>query len=128
VTTTLPRVLAICRDAAFRHSLARALEAEVDFVVAVNDCGTKDRIDLNDLPRDFQPDLLILESRMSHDVVAIIGALRSAFPEAPLFLVTYRPSMQVEKDALAHGVRAVFAKNDGLSSLIMNARAVCSRH
>jgi len=125
----LPRVLAICRDAAFCHTLARSLEAEVDFVVAaVNDGGKKDNIDLNDLPRDFQPDLLILESRMPHEAVLLIEALRSAFPEAPLFLVTNRPSMQMEKDALAHGVRAVFAKTDGFSSLIMNARAVCSRH
>jgi DNA-binding NarL/FixJ family response regulator len=124
----LPRVLAICWDPAFCRSLARALEAEVDFVVVVNDEGSEDSFNLNNLPCDFQPDLLVLESDMSRKVVALIEALRSAFPQAPLFLVTNRPSMQLEKEALANGVRAVFAKADGFSSLIMNARAVCSRH
>jgi DNA-binding response OmpR family regulator len=121
----LPRVLAICRDPAFCQKLAEALESEIDFRVSVND---ENNFDVITLWRAFRPELLILEAPVSPALLANIAALKLSTPETPLFLITDRHNMQSEKEALAHGVDAVFAKTTNFSSLIMNARAICGHH
>lgn len=120
----LPRALAICRDPVFCQELAEALACEIDFQVSVND---ENNSDVTTLWRSFRPQLLILEAPTSLELLANIAALKLSAPETPLFLVTENPTMQSEKEALLHGVDAVFAKTSDFSSLIMNARAVCRR-
>jgi len=121
----LPRVLAICRDVVFCQKLVQALESESDFAVSVH---AENNIDMTTLCREFHPDLLILEASISPALLAMVAALKSVTPETPLFLITDRPNMRSEKEALAHGVDAVFAKTSNFLSLIMNARAVCGCH
>jgi len=121
----LPRVLAICCDPAFCQELVKALQSQIDFVVSL---GNQDSIDAESSWREFHPDLFVLEAPVSPDVLKMVAALKSVSPETPLFLITDRPNMQSEKEALAHGVDAVFAKTSNFSSLIMNARAVCGCH
>ncbi len=120
----MPRVLAICRDPVFCQKLAEALKSEIDFQVSVSD---ENNSDVTTLWRSFRPQLLILEAPISPALLANIAALKLSTPETPLFLVTDNPTMQSEKEALLHGVDAVFAMTSDFSSLIDNARAICSR-
>jgi hypothetical protein len=46
-------------------------------------------------------------------------------PDVPVFLVAEKNGVEVEKEALACGIDAVFEKNHDFTSLVMNARAVC---
>ena len=121
----MPRVLAICRDPAFRQKLAQALKAEGGFVVSTSLENTTDVLNLR---LHFRPDLFVLEAPISQAVLETIVALKRATPKTPLFLITDRPNMQSEKEALVHGADAVFAKGSDFASLILNARAVCGRH
>jgi len=43
----------------------------------------------------------------------------------PIFMLTADYDVNIEKEALAFGITAVFSKLDDLTTLIANARAVC---
>ena len=43
----------------------------------------------------------------------------------PIFLITEKCDAREEKEALSHGIDAVFEKDSELKSIVMNARAAC---
>jgi hypothetical protein len=53
----------------------------------------------------------------------LASASRSKMPNVLLFLVTVQPGMQLEKQALAYGIDAVFEKTTDCRSLVTYARA-----
>jgi hypothetical protein len=50
--------------------------------------------------------------------------LREAAPQTPIFLLTEKYNLAIEKTPLACGVTAVFSKLDDLEALVSNARAI----
>ena len=67
--------------------------------------------------------LVVVHARQKTFEVA--EALKLILPEVPLFLVAEHHDLETEKEALSHGIDAVFEKDHDFSSLVKNARAVC---
>jgi DNA-binding NarL/FixJ family response regulator len=51
--------------------------------------------------------------------------LKSREPALPIFILTADYNVDIEKEALAFGITAVFSRLDDLTTLIANARVVC---
>jgi CheY-like chemotaxis protein len=51
--------------------------------------------------------------------------LKAQLPALPIFMLTADYDLDIEKEALAPGIVAVFSKQDDLTTLIANARSVC---
>jgi DNA-binding NarL/FixJ family response regulator len=51
--------------------------------------------------------------------------LKARVPELPIFMLTADYDVDIEREALAIGITAVFSKLDDLTTLIANARVVC---
>jgi len=119
----LPRVFLTCGDAAFCGTLRNCFEAESDFVV----CGeTKNGVEAIKKAMELLPDLVVLETQiLPMDGFEVAETLKLIMPEIPLFLVMEQHCLETEKEALSRGIDAVFAKEDDLTSLLMNARAIC---
>ena len=119
----LPHVFLICSDPAFCEELRKSFSAQSDFVV----CGTeKTGVKAIAKALELCPDLVIVETgaRRMVDGLLIGEAIKTALPKVPLFLIAPKYSMQSEREALARGIDAVFAKETDLTSLVSNARAV----
>jgi chemotaxis response regulator CheB len=72
------------------------------------------------------PDLIILGKKMRTTIdLGIAEALKITLPEAQIFLLTDLYGMETEREALSHGIDAVFEIHDDLTSLLMNAREIC---
>ena len=54
--------------------------------------------------------------------------LKAREPALPIFMLTADYDVDIEKEALALGITAVFSKLDDLTTLVANARAVCEFH
>ena len=75
---------------------------------------------------ELLPDLVVLETQiLPMDGFEVAETLKLIMPEIPLFLVMEQHCLETEKEALSRGIDAVFAKEDDLTSLLMNARAIC---
>jgi DNA-binding NarL/FixJ family response regulator len=68
-------------------------------------------------------DVAILELQTVHDL-EVVDCFKEIFPNLPLLLVARNVSFEAEKEALSHGVDAVFPKEDDLKALVLNARAI----
>jgi DNA-binding NarL/FixJ family response regulator len=117
------RVFCICDDNAFCKAVCDAFrfEDEVDLC-----CKSSNGTEAIEEAIDRHPDLVILENekpRMGDFQVS--KALKLHMPEVPLFLVTQLEGMLAEKEALSHGIDAVFVKDHDFNSLLKNAFAVC---
>jgi DNA-binding NarL/FixJ family response regulator len=55
----------------------------------------------------------------------LVRQLKAREPTLPIFILTADNDVDIEKEALAFGITAVFSKLDDLTSLIANARVVC---
>jgi CheY-like chemotaxis protein len=51
--------------------------------------------------------------------------LKAREPALPIFMLTTDYDVDIEKEALALGITAVFSKLDDLTTLTANARVVC---
>jgi CheY-like chemotaxis protein len=119
----LVRVFLSCRDAAFSETLRNSFRAQSDFVV----CGEAGNgVEAIQKVTDLLPDLVVLEiEKPAKDGFEFAETLKLIMPRVPLFLVMEQQSAQAEKEALSHGIDAVFEKAQDLTSLVMNARAIC---
>jgi DNA-binding NarL/FixJ family response regulator len=107
----------------FCESLRGFLEGENDCSVC---CETANDVDAIRTAIKCSPDLIVLEiDQPAKSDFGISAALKIACPQIPVFLITSNIDVSAEKDALSHGVDAVFDKGQDFSSLLMNARAVC---
>jgi DNA-binding NarL/FixJ family response regulator len=119
----MTRVLLVCSDAVLLDSLRNSFRTKDDFDV----CGdAKDRVEAIGKVMKLFPDLVILEMELLlRDSFETAEELKLIMPKVPLFLITGRHGAQAEKEALSHGIDAVFEKNHDFTSLVMNARAIC---
>ena len=74
----------------------------------------------------LKPGLIILDfADWLTEGLQIAEALREEFPTAQVFLLTEGHSFDVEREAVSHGIDAVFSTDEGLGPLLSNARAAC---
>ena len=75
---------------------------------------------------ELLPDLVILEMALPPlDGFEAAEALKLIMPALPVFFMTERYCLRIEKHALSIGVDGVFEKTHDLKALVLNARAVC---
>jgi DNA-binding NarL/FixJ family response regulator len=119
----MPRVFLTCRDPILCEALRNSLQAQGDLVI----CGeAKSGVEAIKNAMELLPDLVILEKELSPlDGLEVAEALRLIMPDVPVFLVAEENGVEVEKEALACGIDAVFEKDYDFTSLVMNARAAC---
>jgi DNA-binding NarL/FixJ family response regulator len=116
----MPRVFIASGDAEFCQALRSVFESDRDFLV----CGeAKSESGAVDMVKKLAPDLIVLETTPSGDF-KIARVIKAVLPEASVFMITVQNDLRAEKEALSHGIDAVFVKED-ISSLVVNARAVC---
>jgi len=114
------RVFIASGDAGFCATLRSFFQPENGFIV----CGeARDKFETFDMVKELVPDLVVLELTEIVDL-KIVQAIKAVLPEVPVFVITVQNFFSAEKEALSHGVDAVFEKED-FSSLVTNARAVC---
>ena len=119
----MPRVFLICGDAAFCETLRNSFLAEGTFEICVEQ---RNGIEVVMEAIDLFPDLVILGKEIPPlDDFKVAKALKLSMPKVQIFLVTELRGMAAEKEALSHGIDAVFEGDNDLNSLVMNARAVC---
>ena len=116
------RVFLACDDQDYGNKICRQLQNQRNLVVFPQ---TEYGIPAIRNAVEFVPDVVILVAS-DRDEREITGAVKSSLPDVPVFLVTERFSLEVEKDALSSGVEAVFEKHQDLESLITNVRAISS--
>jgi len=61
---------------------------------------------------------------MAADDLQVANAFKQRIPSVPLLLVAEEVSLETEKEALAHGVDAVFPKQGDPTALALNVRAL----
>lgn len=117
------RILIVAKDSASRSSLCTLFEADREFLV----CGlTGDAEEAVKKANRLKPGLIILDSALaSINGFDTAKALSAAVPGVRLFLLMDKYTFSAEKEALHSGIYAVFAKDEDLTCLIANARAVC---
>lgn len=73
-----------------------------------------------------KPGLIILDFSDFSEGLRAAEALKQKLPRAQLFLLTEGHSFEMEREAVSHGIDAVFSKHEGLAPLLSNAQAACS--
>ncbi len=114
------RVFLTFDDVTSGQRLFEYLNEQPDFQVcgkvAITDQAVREAIEL-------RPDIAILEMAAVDDL-EVANAFKQHIPNLPLLLVAEEVSLETEKKALAHGVDAVFPKQDDPTALALNVRAL----
>jgi DNA-binding NarL/FixJ family response regulator len=114
------RVFLAFDDASFGQRLFEYLNEQPDFQI----CG---KVEIRDeVVREaivLRPDIAILEMAAEDDL-QVANTFKQHIPDLPLLLVAEEVSLETEKKALAHGVDAVFPKQDDPTALALNVRAL----
>ena len=110
------RVFLAFDDSSFGQRLFEYLNEQPDFQV----CG---KVEIGEEAVELRPDIAIQELAAEDDLQAG-NAFKQHIPSVPLLLVAEEVSLETEKKALAHGVGAVFAKQDDPAALAKNVRAL----
>ena len=116
-------VLIVDGDHGFRTGLRTLFEELGGFdncVEAANAAEALNKI------KQLSPNLAVLDfSIPDMNGLQLVRQLKALEPALPIFILTANYSVDIEKEALAFGITAVFSKRDDLTTLIANARAVC---
>ena len=116
------RVFLVCDDHAFCEKLRNFFNLQDNFQV----CGKAARnLAATHKANKLLPDVAIIVANGVHDF-KVADNFKKSMPHLPLFFMTTRPSVEIEKKALSHGVDAVFSVDDELTTLALNAREICS--
>ncbi len=114
------RVFLAFDDPAFGQRLFEYLNQQPDFQVCgkaeLGEGAVREAVAL-------RPDIAILEMAVADDL-QVANALKQHIPNLPLLVVAEEVSLEIEKEALAQGVDAVFPKQDDPTALALNARAL----
>jgi DNA-binding NarL/FixJ family response regulator len=116
------RVFLVCDDPGFCDKLGNFFNLQDNFQV----CGKAGRnLAATEKADKLLPDVAIIVANGVHDF-KVADNFKKSMPHLPLFFMTTRPSVEIEKKALSHGVDAVFSVDDELTTLALNAREICS--
>jgi two-component system response regulator YesN len=116
-------VLIVDDDRAFRTVLRTIFEQNSGFDNCVEAANAFEALNQTEkLPLD----LAVVDFSMPKmNGLHLARELKARDPALPIFMLSADYDVDIEKDALASGVTAVFSKLDDLSTLIANARAIC---
>jgi DNA-binding NarL/FixJ family response regulator len=116
-------VLIVDDDHAFRTTLRTLFEEGSGFDNCVEAANAFEALNMS---RQIAPNLAIVDFSMPEmSGLQLARQLKAREPELPIFMLTADYDVNIEKEALAFGITAVFSKLDDLTTLIANARAVC---
>jgi DNA-binding response OmpR family regulator len=117
------RVVLACDDEAYCTEICEQLQDQADKQDLVVFARKMCELLALTSASEFVPDLVVLVAS-SGDDPEMSGAVKLSLPDVPLFLVTERFSLEMEKDALSCGIEAVFQKDHDFLPLITNIRAM----
>jgi CheY-like chemotaxis protein len=115
-------VLIVSDDHAFQTILRTVFQSGGfdNCTEAVNASDAEDKI------KQLSPNLAVVDFSMSEmNGLQLARQLKARAPALPIFMVTADYDVDIEKEALASGITAVFSKLDDVTPLLANARAVC---
>ena len=116
-------VLIVDDDRAFRTLLRTLFEENSGFDNCVEAANAFEALDKS---KQLTPNLAIVDFSMPEmNGLQLARQLKAREPALPIFMLTADYDVDIEKEALALGVTAVFSKLDDLATLIANARVVC---
>jgi CheY-like chemotaxis protein len=116
-------VLIVDGDRAFRTVLRALFEECTGFDNCVEAANGFEALNMS---RQIAPNLAIVDFSMPEmNGLQLARQLKAREPALPIFMLTADYDVNIEKEALAFGITAVFSKLDDLTTLIANARAVC---
>ena len=120
---TMLAVLIVDDDRAFRTVLRTLFEEGSGFDNCVEAANAFEALDKS---TQLTPNLAIVDFSMPEmNGLQLARQLKAREPALPIFMLTADYDVNIEKEALAFGITAVFSKLDDLTTLIANARAVC---
>jgi putative two-component system response regulator len=116
-------VLIVDDDHAFRTVLRTLFEKASGFDNYVEAANAFEALDKT---KHLSPSLAVVDfSILKMNGSQLVRQLKAQEPTLPIFILTADNDVDIEKEALAFGITAVFSKLDDLTSLIANARVVC---
>ena len=116
-------VLIVDDDHAFRTVLRTLFEKASGFDNCVEAANAFEALDKT---KHLSPSLAVVDfSILKMNGSQLVRQLKAQEPTLPIFILTADNDVDIEKEALAFGITAVFSKLDDLTSLIANARVVC---
>jgi putative two-component system response regulator len=116
-------VLIVDDDHAFRTALRTLFEEGSGFDNCVEAANASEALDKT---KQLSPNLAVVDFSMPEaNGLQLARELKAREPALPIFMLTADYDVNIEKEALALGITAVFSKLDDLTTLIANARAVC---
>jgi DNA-binding NarL/FixJ family response regulator len=116
-------ILIVDDDHAFRTTLRTLFEERSGFDNCVEAANASEALNKT---RGLTPSLAIVDFSMPEmNGLQLARQLKAREPALPIFMLTADYDVNIEKEALAFGITAVFSKFDDLTTLIANARAVC---
>src|ERR1700676_2449463 len=119
----MPVVLVVDDDHAFRTSLRTLFEEDGGFDDCVEAANASEALDKS---KQLSPSLAVVDFSMPEmNGLQLARELKAREPALPIFMLTADYDVDIEKEALAFGITAVFSKLDDLTTLIANARVVC---
>jgi CheY-like chemotaxis protein len=119
----MPAVLFVDDDHAFRKLLRTVFEQGSGFDACVEAANGPEALDK---AKQTPLNLAVVDFSMPEmNGVQLARELKAREPALPIFMLTACYDADIEKEALASGITAVFSKLDDLATLIANARVVC---
>ena len=115
-------VLIVDDDRAFRTLLRTLFEENSGFDNCVEAANAFEALDKS---KQLTPNFIVDFSMPEMNGLQLARQLKAREPALPIFMLTADYDVNIEKEALAFGITAVFSKLDDLTTLIANARAVC---
>jgi two-component system response regulator YesN len=119
----MPAVLIVDDDRTFRTMLRTLFEEGSGFDNCVEAANASEALDKT---WHLVPNLAVVDFTIPEmNGLQLARQLKAQLPALPIFMLTADYDLDIEKEALAPGIVAVFSKQDDLTTLIANARSVC---
>ena len=119
----MPALLIVDDDHAFRTVLRTLFEEDSGFDDCVEAANASEALNKS---KQLSPNLAVVDFSMPEmNGLQLARELKARQPALPIFMLTANYDADIEKEALAFGITAVFSKLDDLTTLIANARVVC---
>ncbi len=119
----MPAVLIVDDDHAFRTALRTLFEHGSGFDACVEAGNAAEALYRT---KQVSPKLALLDFSLPEmNGLQLARELQAIAPGLAIFLLTADSGADIEREALARGITAVFSKLDDLTTLVSNARVVC---
>jgi len=116
-------VLIVDDDHAFRIVLRTLFEEGSGFDKCVEAANASEALEKT---KQLSPNIAVVSFSIPEmNGLQLVRQLKAREPTLPIFILTADYNVDIEKEALAFGITAVFSKLDDLTTLIANARVVC---